>query len=161
MQVNPLSAIPAAGLAVATLLPKSMSRRHLIGGVLVGATYGAQLVLDDRDFVLVGVVASGEDAAPATQQVLNRVSSAVTVGVLSIPVVGLARVLPIRRVFVAAGLAGGYVALDAKVAEVTEVARRKAHEARLQARRAKDRVQHARESAGLSKGVWHQAATAG
>ncbi len=159
MQVNPLSAIPAAGLAVATLLPKSMSRRHLMGGVLVGAAYGAQLALDDRDFVLVGVVPTGEEHAPATQQVLNRISSAVTVGVLSIPVVATARLVPVRRVFAAAALAGGYVALDAKVAEVTEVAKKKALEARAQARRAKDRVSRVRESAGLSKDTWHQAAT--
>ncbi len=159
MEVNPLSAIPAAGLAIATLLPESMRRRRTVGCLVVAGAYAAQSSMDGSGRVLIGVVPEAGEALSDGQRLINLAASSSYVGLLSVPVVGLARMLPIRRVFAAAALAGGYVALDAKLAEVAQAAKQKAQAARERALKARDRVQHARGAVGRSEGVWHQAAT--
>lgn len=148
-----MSAIPAAGLAAATLLPGFTPRRRLLGGAIVAGTYAAQSVVEPAGFQPVTVTPEdgGRLTAEQSRMVSTAASSAV-MGLLAIPVVGLARILPVRRVFMAAALAGGYVALDAKMAEVLESAKSKA-------RAARDQAMHARSKANEAKaeGAWHQA----
>ncbi|TWP35843.1 hypothetical protein [Leekyejoonella antrihumi] len=162
VQVNPMSAIPAAGLAAATLLPGFTPRRRILGGMIVAGTYAAQAVAEPEGFQPVTVTpTTGGKLTKEQSQMVSTAASSAVVGLLAIPLVGVARILPVRRVFMAAAMAGGYVALDAKLTELLKPAADRARAARDQAmqarRKADDAHAEADRAVAKSETAWHQA----
>lgn len=159
VQVNPKSVIPAVGLAVATLLPASTPRRRLVGATLVAGTYGSEVAAMRSGGLVYVHIDPGERLTKDQAHWATVAASGAVMGLVSVPVVGLARVLPMRRIFTAAALAGGYLALDGKVLELAEAAKAKAQVAREQAMRARDKAYEVSGRTPKSSPTWHQATT--
>ncbi|MBO1766796.1 MULTISPECIES: hypothetical protein [Allobranchiibius] len=117
MKVNPFSAGPAAALALGVLLPSALPKRRLLSVALVGGAYAATIVQDPSSPRAFTVSTKGLPIPPAQEQLAKIALPSLIVGLASVPVIGLARLLPLGRVPAALALGGAYVAAESYLAD--------------------------------------------
>ena len=117
MKVNPFSAGPAAALALGVLLPSALPKRRLLSVALVGGAYAATIVQDPSSPRAFTVSTSGLPIPAGQEQLAKIALPSLIVGLAAVPLIGLARLLPLGRVPAALALGGGYVAAESYLAE--------------------------------------------
>lgn len=117
MKVNPFSAGPAGALALAVLLPSALPKRRLLSVALVGGAYAATIIQDPsnpRAFT----VSTDSLPIPEGQEKLAKIAlPSLIVGLAAVPLVGLARLLPLGRIPAALALGGAYIGAESYLAE--------------------------------------------
>lgn len=129
MKIDPAFLPFAATLAAGVLVPDGMRHRRLATFVASSAAYAVGLAAAEAPMFPVSVSDTKRFSASQEKQV-NAALTGVFGGVLTVPVVAVARRLPVGRFVVAAGLAAGFLALDVKRAAVATQLKAKSEVAR-------------------------------
>ncbi len=117
MKVNPFSAGPAGALALGVLLPSALPKRRLLSVALVGGAYAATIVQDPSSPRAFTVATDGLPIPKDQEKIAKIALPSLVVGLAAIPLVGVARLLPLGRVPAALALGGAYVAAESYLAD--------------------------------------------
>lgn len=113
MKIDPASAPFAATLAAGVLAPSWLPRRRLVTFAANAAASAYNLTTSESPMFAV-TVTDTKSLTKSQEKQLNVVLTALNMGLLSVPLVGLARTLPIPRLGAAVGVAAGFLVLDDK-----------------------------------------------
>lgn len=117
MKVNPFSAGPAGALALSVLLPSALPKRRLLSVALVGGAYAATIIQDPSSPRAFTVATDSLPIPEGQEKIAKIVLPSLIVGLAAVPLVGLARLLPLGRIPAAVVLGGAYVAAESYLAE--------------------------------------------
>lgn len=117
MKVNPFSAGPAGALALGVLLPSALPKRRLLSVALVGGAYAAT-IFQDPSSPRAFTVSTDSLPIPEGQEKIAKIAlPSLIVGLAAVPLIGVARLLPLGRIPAAVALGGAYVAAESYLAE--------------------------------------------
>lgn len=113
MKIDPASVPFAATLAAGVLVPSWLPRRRLATFAATTAASSYTLTTSESPMFAV-TVTDTKSLTKSQEKQLNVALTALSMGLLSVPLVGVARTLPIPRLVASVGVAAGFLVLDDK-----------------------------------------------